>query len=362
MLAVVLALLAAAALALVIYFLSKGNNMSVHIGGRGPGNIDRIPLKPTGLGGNLSGITAPTLTLQTASGASPASWNVAGDSTFQPGMYVHQQFASDSGFTTGVTDYLTQIQGSDWEANSSTIGNGLVTYVQPTGTYFQRARFETAPSDSTNNAVSPWSNTQTDTITTSSAVLNSSDKNNSVTLVTSYQAHASDQNADCQVRATIAQANQKGHFEVVINALGTLSNGNISAGITDKSIALATSYPNFGQGTNPGASLYVLHGSTSATYFINGSTNGTTLPAVPAVGDAIIVEYDFTAHTITFKYYQASNSTTTVLCGGPLTMTSVIPSTPYAVCGGFSAADTWTFNPGHTAFLSTPSSGYTYYG
>lgn len=312
--------------------------------------------------GSGTSINAPTLALHTASGASPATWDIGGDSTFQPGMFVHQQFATNSGFTTGVVDYFTQVEGSDWEAGSDTIGNGLVSFVQPTGTYYQRVRFETAPGDSTNNVVSPWSNTQTDTITTSSAQLSATDKSPYVAVDTSYKAHisASGLNAWGDIRATIAQANQKGHFELTINHIFA----NIMLGITDAALNIASAFPAPGDSGNTGASLQVSLGSTAANISYNNASHAVTLSSNPADGDTIAIDHDFTAHTLHFRYHHLAGTTDDL---GTITMTSLIPSTPYAIAGGrngdgASSYDQWTFNPGNAAFVVTPDTGFTYYG
>lgn len=312
----------------------------------------------------ISGITAPTLALHTAAGATPASWDASVDSTVSPGMYLHQQIAADSGFTTSLADYYTQIQGSDWEAGSATIGNALNPVVQPTGTYYTRVRIETTPGDSTNNTTSPWSNVVTDTITVATTTWSttSTDKSQYLTLSNGNLTEAMNNavGAPCGVRGTATPpSSSKRYFEVTSNGHGTGSN-TIGLGITDSATALGPStFPTPGNGS-PGVSWQIKAGGVATNLYANGAhVTGSSLTTALADGDLLGILSDDSANTVTLYHKPGAGAWYTVQT---VTMTSQIPASRRPYICGFSTGDQNTTNFGQSAFSRTLGTGELMWG
>jgi hypothetical protein len=266
-------------------------------------------------------------------------------------MFVHQQFATDSGFTTGLVDYYTEIQGNDWEATSATIGGGASvgisgaaqTFVQPTGTYYTRCRFETNPGDTSNNSVSGWSNTITDTITTTTTVWTTTTGTNKNTNISVSGSPAlvclgtsGFGGAPCGVRATAAVTGKR-HFEVTITNLAGSEAAYI--GIEDGTSTLGPAvYPN--PPTN-----FTGYRTDGAVYKNGSVVSGAT---AAATNDVVEIEFDTSAATLTVWLNGVSQAA----------VTGLLASNYYAF-NSTCQASTLTANFGQNTFIKTPTSGYT---
>lgn len=203
---------------------------------------------------------------------------------------------------------------------------------------------------------------------TSSAILSATDHSTAIALDTSFQAHCTGTGGfQALIRANLQQANQKGHWEVTINKFASEASPAGSVGI-----ALMDSLGNeaIPIGGNPGQvpvgfSCVITRASTTVTMYRNGAGDTSkTLSALPAVGDTMSLDYDFTAHTVHVRYKHVSGGTVDDL--GTITLTSLIPAVPYAAASAYffsdaSNFDQFTFNPGNAAFAITPDTGFTYY-
>jgi hypothetical protein len=297
-------------------------------------------------------------------------------------MWVHQQFATNSGFTTGVVDYYTQVEGSDWEATSATIGGaasvGIAgasqTFAQPSGTYYQRARFETVPGDPTNNVVSPWSTTQTDTITSSAAAWTPSGTavspylnitNGNLSFVTNNSIGAM-----CCTLASIHSQNASWQAELSFDGFG--ASGFWCAGITDGSLNFSS--PGYQSGsssvfpgnTASGITFQANAGSTNVAALVNSSSQNITLPHAAGVGDRLILKVDQAGKNIYVYHYSASaNSVSSLL--STITLTTA-PSSWYLFGGGYrgtatvATSDSGTLICNSASFKRPLDSGYSIYG
>ena len=311
-----------------------------------------------------AGINAPTLALHTASGVTPASWDVTVDSTVSPGMYIRFQIASDIGFVTITSDTETQIEGSDWEAGSVTIGNALNPVAQPSGQYWARARIETTPGDPTNNVTSGWSNTITDTIVTATTTwaTSSTDKSQYLTLSNGNLTEAMNNTvgANCGVRGTTTPpSSSKRYFETTTVGHGAGSS-TIAIGITDSATALGPAvFPTPGNGS-PGVNWRTKAGTTSTNLCANGAqVTGSNLTTALADGDLLGVLSDDTANTVTLYHKPGSGAWYTVQT---VTMTSQIPASRRPYIAGFSTGDQNTTNFGQSAFSRTLGTGELMWG
>jgi hypothetical protein len=127
------------------------------------------------------GLTAPTLALQSASGAAPTTFRIGFNSDHYQGMWFRLQISTGSDFSgTLLDDYVDLIYADDIANGTKTLGSG---FVQPTGFYRARVRVETNPDDASVNTISAWSSPDvTDTVTATTTTLDPAQKNASLTL------------------------------------------------------------------------------------------------------------------------------------------------------------------------------------
>lgn len=319
----------------------------------------------------------PTLALTSSAGAVPQLVSVTGDATVYAGMWIHFQRASDSGFTTSVVNYYAMMDGASWDAGSETYPSqapfGLADFVQPTGTYFERVRFETSPGDSTTNSVGPWSNSITDTIIASTAVLastNGVNKSQYLNISNGNKSwiHNANVGVICLVRATIAAQSVKWHAEFKYD--GIAATGTWSCGVTDS--GSVTSFVGFvqpGSSSVPGLTCSMNSAGTQLVVYSNGSSSSPSLPGgtIPVVGDAVVLEGDKSANQVKVYYYRQATGISTLMA--TVTLTGVYIPAAWFVCGGgatgtgtLATSDSGTFNAGASTFLMALTSGYSIYG
>lgn len=321
----------------------------------------------------------PTLALTSTAGASPQLVSVAGDATVYAGMWIHFQRASDSGFTTGLVNYYAMMDGASWDAGSETYPSqapfGLADFVQPTGTYFERVRFETSPGDSTTNNVGPWSNTITDTIVASTATLSPTtgvNKSQYLNISNGNKSwiHNAAVSAPCLDRATIAAQSTKWHAEFKYDGSG--ASGTWYCGVTDS--GSVTDFSTFnstrpGQTSVPGLTCGFASAATALTIFFNNTSSSPALPGgtVPVVGDAVVLEGDKSINQVKVYYYRQATGISTLMA--TVTLTGVYIPVAWFVFGGGAVgtgtqatSDSGTFNAGASTFLMALTSGYSIYG
>lgn len=319
-----------------------------------------------------TGISAPTYAIHTALGTTPASWDVTGDSTFQTGMWVHQQFAADAAFTTSLVDYYTEVQGQFWEATSENIGGpesagisgAAQTFVQPSGTYYSRCRFETLPGDPTNNVVSGWSNTVTDTITAAVTVWPSSSGTDESQYLTPSGSPVltltgnSNTNAPNGARGShTPPASSKRYWEAQFLGAGNQSGGNVLIGITDSTTALGPAvFPTpGGSGGGGGACFRLKNATTGNNVYGNGTfAAGTALSTALAINDYLGILSDDVANTVSLYHKPGAGAWYLVQT---FTMTSQIPANRRPYVAGYGTGDKTTSNFGQSAFSQSPIPG-----
>lgn len=323
-------------------------------------------------------ITAPTLTLTSATGATP-EWDTAiGADTFA-GYYLHIEASAtgtkngDGSYTTPTQNILHQITNPDLVdgiSHSELVADG---WVDPSGTWFLECRVERE-----DGTVSPWSNQLTGTVTSSVATLETVTGTGKIQYiaVTGSPALTGTMNANvgapCLVRTETAPLSSKFHFEVTILGLSdrTGVTGSVAAGCSDSATNLNSGFPVPGVGV-PGFGFWVTRGSTVTRLQVNGAsgTSGASLNAVPAIGDIMSFDVNTGASppTVLIRYWRAADSSIVTVAN--LSLTSQVPTNYRADAGGYYnnfaggvSGDSFKTNFGATAFTVTPSAGYGIYG
>lgn len=328
----------------------------------------------------LGGLSTPVLSRFSSAGAAPLVLTFD-NADYSVGLYGQLQIDNNSDFSSPEQNVVFFIDGSDFALNDETI-----SMVTPSGTYYARLRMlrdneagATTVTDELGNTfnadASAWSNTVTDTISSSVNVLPSADGVNrsqymstSGTPVLSYILEA-DVGSFIAARGLTAQVPQKGHSELTVDGWFSGSDGGVYAGVCD--VGTVTTFATFGQqpgvSSVPGCSAKLGKNATTLDVSANGSTTTYALGVNAAVGDKIIIECDKVANTVAFYVWDASAGAL-VNGGAPLvtvTLTGVyIPTAFYHCVAGrrgsnvAGVSDAGTVNYGASAFSMTPSTGY----
>jgi hypothetical protein len=181
-----------------------------------------------------------------------------------------------------------------------------------------------------------------------------------------------DLGAPMGLRADRAASNSKYHFEHTIQGFSTGdAQSKIHLGICNSSTAFGPGVltPGIGQSSIPGCRVVIARTATQGDFYANGSNNTVSFPGgtVPVVGDMIIIEGDKAANQVKYYYKRVAGSPTLMRTE---TMTGVyIPDDHYAYGAGqygdpaptSTNADQWSTNFGASAFVMTPTSGWSYY-
>lgn len=342
---------------------------------QGTASVTSSGVGPIASSGGGSGITAPTLARTSTAGASPLTMSATFDATAEAGDFIHLQVDNNSDFSSPEQDLTQIIDGSSWTAGDMT----LTGFITPTSNvqYWARCRVERD-----DGSFSAWSNVITDTILSSTAALVQTtgvDKSQYVTMDSAFQAHitaGNSTNAANNVRATIPQQNNLGHFEVKIDVIDAIAspNGSIACGLADSGSVTAfgaSAFPEPGTTGKPGLEVLTKWNSSTATVKVNAGTSGKAIKNAaaasvnPGAGDIIGVDYNMTTHVVHLRYFFADSANAGANAfdndWGTFTLTGAnIPATPYAFLGLWLNGDKATINFGASAFHFTPDG--TFYG
>lgn len=308
--------------------------------GRGIGHKNRLTQGVAAIA-----LTAPALTRTSSAGAVPVTWdatNAVAD------YFARLQVDGNSDFSSPEQDYTVLITG----ANMGDTDLLFPDFVQPSGTYYLRMRYERD-----DGVVSAWSNTLTDTIIAATTVLTSSDgvnKNQYATVSGSPAlswANSVDVGQHVFVRATADATVTQYGFSITLAGLGT----NFAVGTDDGTTNAvgAASYPNLSTISNNGVVLW--RSGSGSGIRVDGAD--TALAVAPdTIGDEIIVEVNKgTGSNGTIDFYRLRGGTKTLM-GGKTGLSSA--RLARAVIGSQLASGTVNF--GQSALdLNT---GYSMYG
>lgn len=334
--------------------------------------------------GAPTGITAPILTQLSADGAQPFNWSINfPDDTIAAGMFIRTQTSADGikdvdgAYVTPTQNLLQQLVPGDFEDSDLSGSPDLVItgFSTPSGLFYLQQRIEQDDEIATIN--SPWSNELSETIVVSAAkFFTATGVNKSqYTTITNNDLTATchaNLNAPALVRATLEAANNQFHIEFLIVGMDRVSatpQGNFICGLTDATTNFNTSNPVPGITVNiPGFSARVRHDQTTMSVGTNNAATNHNLPgvAIAANGDAIILEVTVSTGVVNVYYYRASTGISTFIV--TKTIAGIyIPADYYAFAGGYRGhlaapnKDSVTMNPGSSAWLMTPNTGFTYY-
>jgi hypothetical protein len=312
-------------------------------------------------------LATPTLAIQSTLGTAPLTlqWS---DTDYVVGLYAQLQIDQTGNTFSNITQNIVFfIDGTSWATLDESIG--LVT---PSGTYWARIRAlrdndsgatVVTGNDPLGNAVSfnadasAWSNTVTDTINASSAVLTSISGASCSRLLTvsggGLAWAVNNGGAEILSRATISSPNGDFYFEAKPTVFA--ASGQCIIGVTDNSINFDGSSGFFGTGdkfpgdpTFNGFSLILTNGGTAVDVRLSGTSTAITIGGSTAVNDTIGLEYIAASHV--FKVFYKLGAGTMAQIGTQQTLTSLIPATPYAFAGGKNTNDAGTINFGASAF------------
>jgi hypothetical protein len=313
------------------------------------------------------GFATPTLSNFSALGAAPLVLQGSTTDTNTAGLRGQLQIATDSGFSSIAQNIIFFIDGASWASND--IATGLVT---PVGLYYARWRIlrdnesgtTVTGNDPLGNAlsfgadVSPWSNTFTDTISSSTAVLNSVtgvNKNVGVTVSGTPKltfAGTNGTGATQPVRATIAQAADYAQFEVTLTSNPTAS--GLRVGWEDGTTSFAS---NVAPGTNNNLGVDIKMQSNGIFINWNSDGNGTTLTAsAPLSGDVYSFRLKKSTHAV--EVWRTRSGSTT-----QMGTTQTVPTfSAYFMWLGPLQNESGTVNFGATAFTKALDLGAVLYG
>ena len=333
-----------------------------------------------------AGLATPTLTNFSTLGTAPVTLMMS-TTDYVAGLRGQLQIATDSGFTSISQNIVFFIDGDSWARLDESIG-----LIDPSGTYYARVRIlrdnesgTTSVTDQNNVTAnydaSAWSTTFTDTIGGSVAVLSSTtgtSKSKYVNVATPFYQAISNavEGAFDSARASIHAANTKFHFEWTLNTFqATGGNSKIYCAFDDGTTDLNAGGTGFistfpGQSGGPaGFTLQIQKGGTTPNFYRNGATSSLTLPTAATDGDTLAVDIDTTANTVLFTWYH-SGTATVLNSGAAVTLTSLIPTSWWAIAGcaagngtaATGSSDSCTINPGNATNLVTPQTGFGIYG
>lgn len=295
-------------------------------------------------------ITAPALTRTSSAGASPLTWDAT---NCYADLYARLQVDGNSDFSSPEQDYTVLITASNL-ADTDLL---FPSFTTPSGLYYLRMRFERE-----DGAVSAWSNTLTDTIVASVAVLfptTGVHKHTSLAVSGSNLIFTgTDWNAYHGVETT-TQGVAQGQFEVL---LSTFQTGTVVA------IGLGDGTTDFNGGFNivPGRSNangvgFDIQQGANAFFFKNSAGTYTDMGAALQAGDYAILRYNRSGGgtTGTLELWRDRSGTVTQI-GSQITGLDTTKML-YAYVSP-KRNDVGTVNFGATTFRKALAGGYNFYG
>ena len=292
------------------------------------------------------GLSTPTLSLQSASGAAPITLRMGLNSDHYQGMWFRLQISTGSDFSgTLLDDYVDMITADDIANSAKTLNT---SFVQPTGFYRARVRIETNPDDASVNTISGWSTPDvTDTVTATTTTLDPAYRNTSLTLSNgNLTATGLNQGAPMLSRTTQqVPVGSKAYLEVHYDS--SLHSGGMCFGVCNSSASMTDfSFPGSGNSNGGGFQSNGLY--PGGIYFGSDAV----------VGDRYMLAV-YRVSSTSAKYWVGRNGSWRA-GENPATNTGGITVT-ISECYGFAGVkrdEALTVNFGASAFTYTPPSGF----
>lgn len=292
------------------------------------------------------GLSTPTLSLQSASGAAPITLRMGLNSDHYQGMWFRLQISTGSDFSGALLDDYVDMITADDIANSAKTLN--TSFVQPTGFYRARVRIETNPDDASVNTISGWSTPDvTDTVTATTTTLDPAHRNTSLTLSNgNLTATGLNQGAPMLSRTTQqVPVGSKAYLEAHYDS--SLHSGGMCFGVCNSSASMTDfSFPGSGNSNGGGFQSNGLY--PGGIYFGSDAV----------VGDRYMLAV-YRVSSTSAKYWVGRNGSWRA-GENPATNTGGITVT-ISECYGFAGVkrdEALTVNFGASAFTYTPPSGF----